>query len=114
MIAKADGGSTRVLYRISSARSLFMDLNHGVGFTSQAFVEQELDADEDGQVTAQDIVTFLQAQWVCSSRPGHPGALEGGSHRHAHWRRQTPQQAGLVATRKLPRGLQAKLLAAAG
>ncbi len=91
-----------------------MDRFHGVGFASQAFVEQELDADEDGLVTAQDIFAFLQAQWVATTRSGHPGALEGGSHRHAHKRRQTPQQAGLIATRRLPRGLKAKLLAAAG
>ena len=86
-----------------------------VDLASQAFVKQELDVDEDGRVTAQDIFTFLRAQWVASStRSSRPGALEGGSHRHTHRRRQTPQQAGLLATRKLPRGLQAKLLAAAG
>jgi len=92
-----------------------MGLFHGVGFaSSQAFVGHELDADEDGQVTTQDIFTFLQAHWVASTRSRHPGALEGGNHRHGLGRRHTRQQAGLVATRKLPRVVQAKLLAAAG
>lgn len=92
-----------------------------MGFSRQAFVEVELDADEDGQVTVQDIFEFLhnwqlqaqRAQRVSSDRSSRPSALVGGSTLASQRRREARRQTGLVATGKFPRGLREKLLAAA-
>lgn len=83
-------------------------------------MEQNLDTDGDGRVTAHDIFAFLR-----NSRQLQEGSqrtfrdpcsvVEGRSHRDTRRRSQTQQQhTGLFATRKFPRGLQEKLLEAAG
>ncbi|CAM9195467.1 unnamed protein product [Ectocarpus sp. 13 AM-2016] len=97
------------------------------GFTTeecQAFICDELDTDEDGQVRVQDIFAFLRSLWAQQAhrvlaRPRQSLALGGerscrGGYRRRGRRRQAAVEAGIFATRKFPRGLQQKLRAAAG
>ncbi|CAN0479767.1 unnamed protein product, partial [Ectocarpus sp. 8 AP-2014] len=97
------------------------------GFTTeecQAFICDELDTDEDGQVRVQDIFAFLRSLWAqqarrALARPHQSLTLAGdrscqGGYRRRGIRRQAAVEAGMFATRKFPRGLQQKLRAAAG
>lgn len=86
-------------------------------------MEAELDADEDGRVSVQDIFAFLHnwqlqarhAQRVASARLGRPNALVGGiNNAETRRRREARRQSGLFVTRQFPRGLREKLLTAAG
>lgn len=85
-------------------------------------MEVELDADEDGQVTVQDIFAFLntwrlqaqQAQRAASARSSRPSALVGGTNAETRRRREARRQSVVFSTRQFPSGLREKLLAAAG
>ena len=85
-------------------------------------MEVELDTDEDGRVTVQDIFEYLhnwqlqaqQAQRRASARSCRPNTRVGSASAETRRRREARRQSGLYATRQLPRGLREKLLAAAG
>ncbi|CAM9347386.1 unnamed protein product, partial [Hapterophycus canaliculatus] len=94
----------------------------------QAFVEQELDTDEDGRVGVPDIFAFLctlkppqqaqRASRITTMRMSRPRTARRidfcrGVLRPRETRRQAAVAAGLFATRNFPRGLQQKLLTAA-
>ncbi|CAM9847445.1 unnamed protein product [Ectocarpus fasciculatus] len=88
------------------------------GFTTeecQAFICDELDMDQDGQVRVQDVFAFLRSLWAQQDRRARPhqsltlggGRSCGEGHRRRGTRRQqTAVEAGMFATRKFPRGLQ--------
>lgn len=98
-------------------------------YSSQAFVEQELDTDEDGRVGVSDIFALLctlqpphRAQRASRNTAKHSSRRRAtlrsdfriGVRRPRETRRQAAVAAGMLATRNFPRGLQQKLLTAAG
>lgn len=105
------------------ANPRLVHLCRAIDVSRQAFVEVELDADDDGRVTVEDIFTFLhtwqlqaqQPQPVATARSSRRSVQVGARNIETRRRREARRQNGLFATtRHFPRGLREKLLAAAG